>query len=104
MSKYNNALPADFFDDEDVDDYDDYARPPARQKENLANELQKQNTGIKIIKELGSEAGLNKSDFDIKLDANAQQWFDQIHQYWRQCKLIPFASVFFCLPHGGFSL
>jgi hypothetical protein len=42
---------------------------------------------IKLIKPLGIEAGLEKRDFDISLDNNSQQWFDQIYQYWKQCKL-----------------
>lgn len=87
MSHYSNACPPEFLDEEDADDYSDYLKPRARSSQELANELQKQNIGIKIIPKLGFEAGLNKSDFDIHLDPNAQQWFDQIHQYWRQCRL-----------------
>lgn len=85
MSQYKNAYPSDYFEDEDPEDYDEYARPRARQSQNLSNDLQKENL-IKIIPKLGFQAGISKSDFDISLDANAQQWFDQIHQYWKQCK------------------
>lgn len=85
MSNYSNAYPPDYFDDDEADDYDEYVKPRPKPTQNLSNELQ-QDTGIKIIPRLGVEAGLNKSTFDIQLDTNAQQWFDQIHQYWRQCK------------------
>lgn len=88
MSQYRNAGPPELFEEDDIDDYDEYVQQPVQPVQNLSNELQKQINGIKVIPKLGSSAGLNKSDFDIQLDANAQQWFDQIHQYWRQCKLI----------------
>lgn len=86
MSKYSNHCPPEIYDDEDGDDYDDFARPSDdRPQTNLIEELQ-QNTGIKIIPKIGVGAGLNKTNFDISLDVNAQQWFDHIHQYWKQCK------------------
>lgn len=84
MSNHKNACPAEYFDDEEADDYDDFVQQ--YDNHSMANELQKQNLGIKIIPQLGVEAGINKSNFDIQLDSNAQQWFDKIHQYWRQCK------------------
>lgn len=82
MSRYNHACPPEMCDNDDGE----FIQQTARSSQSAASELQKQSTGIKIIPKLGVEAGLNKSDFDIQLDENAQQWFDQIHQYWRQCK------------------
>lgn len=76
MSRYKNAYPAEYFDDEDPDDY---VQP---QVEFNLTGFQ----GIKIIPKLGVEAGINKSHFDISLDENAQKWFDQIFQYWKQCE------------------
>lgn len=88
MSRYASAGPPELFDDEDPDEYDEYVQQPSQAARNLSDELQKQIVGIKVIPKLGSAAGLNKSDFDIQLDENAQKWFDQIHQYWRQCESI----------------
>jgi hypothetical protein len=82
MAKYSGGFPDGYYD-EDYDDGESYTKPNPQHSQNCtSNELQ-----IKIIKPLGYQAGVNKSDFDIALDANAQQWFDKIHQYWRQCKL-----------------
>lgn len=88
MSSYQNAAPPELFEDDDDEDSDVYVQQPTVSQQNLSTELQKQIIGIKVIPKLGSAAGLNKSDFDIQLDTNSQQWFDQIHQHWRQCKLI----------------
>lgn len=82
MSRYNHACPPEMSDNDDGE----FIQQTARSSQSAVSELQQQSTGIKIIPKLGFEAGLNKSDFDIQLDDNAQQWFDQIHQYWRQCK------------------
>lgn len=84
MSSYRNACPPECIDDEDTDDYEEQYRPPA----NPSNNLSESCSGVKIIPKLGVEAGINKSNFDIHLDVNSQAWFDRIHQYWRQCKLI----------------
>lgn len=86
MSNYRNACPPECFEDDDVEDYNEYARPRGNtsQTRNLSND---ENPGIKILLPMGQRAGLNKSNFDIGLDTNAQQWFDKIHQYWRQCEL-----------------
>lgn len=97
MSKYSNNCPADLYDDEDVDDYDDYPRlNDERSQTSLFDEQQKQIsgvlTGIKIIPQIGVAAGLQKTDFDINLDVNAQKWFDHIHQYWKQCKLTTYGG------------
>lgn len=83
MSRYKHACPPEMCDS-NVDD--EFIQQTGPSSQSAASELQKQNTGIKIIPKLGEKAGLNESDFDIQLDENAQQWFDQIHQYWRQCK------------------
>lgn len=94
MSNYRNACPPELFDDEDDDDYNKYFRPSenAPQSRNLSSNASDfpSDSGIKIIKSdiIGQKAGLNKSNFDIRLDTNAQQWFDKIHQYWRQCKCL----------------
>lgn len=82
MAKNKAALPADFYDSED----DEYYVNESLEK--IKNDVQKENDAkIKIIKSIGSEAGLNKSNFDVQLhDSNSRQWFDQIYQYWRQCK------------------
>lgn len=86
MSNYRNACPPECFEDEDVDDYNEFSRPAGNSSQNRNQLHQNQNAGIKIIMPIGQEAGLNKKNFDIRLDTNAQQWFDKIHQYWRQCK------------------
>lgn len=100
MSKYSNHCPADLYDDEDIDDFDEFARPHEERSQNsLFDELHKQNTGImtgiKIIPQIGVAAGLNKTDFDINLDVNAQKWFDHIYQYWKQCKLRTYGDSIF---------
>ena len=81
MSQYRNACPADLYDDDDNEDFEDLVQPRA-----LVNEFNLAGEGIKIIPKLGVEAGINKSHFNIGLDENAQKWFDQIHQIWKQCK------------------
>lgn len=89
MSNYRNACPPELFEEEDADDYFEYSRPQGHSNASPSSSQlhhQQQNAGIKIIKPIGHEAGLQKSNFDIRLDTNAQQWFDKIHQYWRQCK------------------
>lgn len=85
MSKYKGGCPADLYDDDDADDYcETFQQSSSR---SFSSGLQNQNMGIKIIPSIGVQAGLNKTNFDIQLEVNAQQWFDQIHQCWRQCKL-----------------
>lgn len=94
MSSYRNACPAELYDDEDSDEYEELAKPRANPSSNFNC------SGIKIIPKLGIEAGMNKSHFDIHLDVNSQAWFDRIYQYWRQCKRITniseLISNFFC--------
>lgn len=89
MSKYNNVYPADYFDEDDVDDYDEYL-PKRSEKPYLSRDLQNTNNNqiIKIIREFptGVEAGLNKTNFNIELDENSQQWFNKIQQYFYKCK------------------
>lgn len=77
MSNYKNVCPPELFDDDEYDENSYSCRQPTSQNQ----------PGIKIIKPIGQNAGLNKSNFNIQLDPNAQKWFDQIHQYWRQCKV-----------------
>ncbi|CRL04117.1 CLUMA_CG017229, isoform A [Clunio marinus] len=97
MSKYNNTLPAGFEDDDEVEDFDYYmtqcSNSSSNQPVNLSSQLQNTN-GVKIIPNVptGVGAGLNKSNFNIQLDANAQKWFDRIHQYWKQFKKSPVLS------------
>lgn len=80
MAKYQNLMPAGYSDEED----DDYFANEVREKPKV--EISRENSlGIKVIKiEVG--AGINRRDFDISLDENSKQWFDQIYQYWKQCK------------------
>lgn len=88
MSNYKNACPPEYYDDDNGEDYNSFVQQSSRSSQSASKDMQQQqkNFGIKIIPRLGVEAGLNKSDFDIQLDANAQKWFDQIFQYWRQCE------------------
>lgn len=102
MSGNKNVIPAGYYDDDDAEDHEDCFQPSARPPQNRPplNDLQSLDLGgIKIIPKLGFQAGLNKSDFDIQLEPNAQQWFDKIHNYWRQCKRI----VEFLLLHSHVS-
>lgn len=86
MSKCNNACPAEFYDDEDTEDYEELVQP-RRGQPTLASEFNLTDfEGVKIIPKLGVNSGINKSDFNINLDENAQKWFDQISQLWKQCK------------------
>lgn len=86
MSKYRNACPAEFYDDDDTDDYSEPVQPPPGER-SLANEFNLTDfEGIKIIPKLGVGAGINRSHFNINLDENAQKWFDQIFHCWKQCK------------------
>jgi hypothetical protein len=48
---------------------------------------QQQQINYKVIEPLGYQAALGKSNFDTSLDENSQKWFDQINQYYKQCKL-----------------
>ena len=82
MSNYKNACPPELYDDDDYDDYNNYSHPQPRSSQSS----HQQQSGIKIILPIGQQAGLNKTNFDIRLDPNSQQWFDSIHKYWRQCK------------------
>lgn len=105
MSGNGNIIPAGYYDDDDAEDYDDYFQPSPRPPQNRppSNELLNLDLGgIKIIPKLGFQAGLNKSDFDIQLEANAQQWFDKIHNYWRQCKSKRVVEVLVLHSHVSF--
>lgn len=90
MARYGSGYPAGYFDDEDNEYYADESP-----KKYHVQESENQNFGIKVIQPLGNGAGLNKCDFDIKLDENSQQWFNQIYQYWKQCKIMQQCYFYF---------
>lgn len=86
MARKKPVYPADYFNSDEEDYYVDES-PEKLKFDMRKNFTEQQNAAkIKLIKPLGSQAGLNGSDFDISLDNNSQQWFNQINQYWRQCK------------------
>lgn len=58
---------------ENDSDYDEFSRPH-RSKQNDFNFSQILGDEVKIIPKLGFQAGLNKNDFDITLDTNAENW------------------------------
>jgi hypothetical protein len=86
MAKYRNAGPPELLDDED----DEWFVNDSPEKMNELLLQGERNFAIKVIKPLGMSCGLNKCDFDISLDDNSQQWFNQIHQYWKQCKSVSY--------------
>lgn len=45
---------------------------------------------IRILREPGHEAGLNKAHFDVALSADVKQWFNEIVYTHRTCKSGPF--------------
>lgn len=57
-------------------DYDSDLDEPARKPSNHPPTMNISQFGdeVKIIPKLGYQAGLNKSDFDISLDTNADGW------------------------------
>lgn len=88
MAKYRNAGPPELLDDEDDEWFvNDSAENLREQREG--------NFAIKVIKPLGLQCGLNKRNFDISLDDNSQQWFNQIYQYWKQCESVIFIKTQF---------
>ena len=97
MAHMKPVYPADYFNSDEDEYY--VNESPEKLEADLRKNFNEQSVAkIKLIKPLGSEAGLNKVDFDISLDNNSQQWFDQIYQYWKQCKFYPnyFLYVFQC--------
>lgn len=66
----------------------DAARCSQNQKRDFQ---QQQQINYKVIEPLGHQAALGKSNFDTSLDENSQKWFDQINQYYKQCKLLSLA-------------
>lgn len=86
MAKYSNACPPELLEDEDgVNGY--YFEPQKKKEQSAA-------APVKILDAVGVRAGVNKANFDISLDSNAQQWFDRIYQYWKQCKSFSDSSNF----------
>lgn len=81
MANFNNMLPIDFVNNQDM------RNNGAMSSQDHRKEYFEQQQQIKVIKPLGSQAGIAKSDFDISLDENSQQWFNHINQYYKQCKL-----------------
>jgi hypothetical protein len=71
---------------------DEYYYQGGSEFENSSKQQQQQKAvgNYKVIQPLGIRAGIRKSDFDISLDENSQQWFERIFQYWKQCKLLSF--------------
>lgn len=76
------SYPAEYLYSDDEEYY--VNESPEKLKKTSSENIAK----IKFIKPLGSAAGIGKVDFDITLDINSQQWFDQIYQYWKNCKLV----------------
>ncbi|CAO1409572.1 unnamed protein product [Diamesa hyperborea] len=71
---------------------DEYGFSISKKKENksIAKEiLLDLDHKIKIIPNCGFEAGLFKNNFDITLDEHSQEWFNKIHEYWKQYKKCP---------------
>ncbi|KAG5683881.1 hypothetical protein PVAND_013142 [Polypedilum vanderplanki] len=85
MARYRNAGPPELFEDNDDEWF-------VNESPDNLNEPE-QNFTIKVLKPLGVNCGLNKCDFDISLDDNSQQWFNQIYQYWKQYKKSPMLSA-----------
>lgn len=66
---------------------DEYYYRGGEENENSSKQQQQKAVeNYKVILPLGIKAGISKSDFDISLDENSQQWFERIFQYWKQCK------------------
>jgi hypothetical protein len=80
MAKHGSFRPAGASDDEDEAYY--FETSPKK----IDYESPNQNNKVKVIKTININAGIDKSNFDISLDTNSQQWFNQIYQYWRQCE------------------
>jgi hypothetical protein len=102
MAKYQHVGPPELLDDEDDGNDGWFVNESPKKKHNQLLE-EEVNFPIKVIKPLGVSCGLNKRDFDITLDENSQQWFNQIYQYWKQCKSLylpintQFNEIFFSL-------
>lgn len=69
MSNQVNCIPGGE-EYEDDSDYEEFVRPN-RSKSEISQIV---GGDVKIIPKLGFQAGLNKSDFDISLDTNADNW------------------------------
>lgn len=85
MANFNKMLPIDFVNNQDK--RNNGAMSSQDHRKEYFEQQQQQQQQIKVIKPLGSQAGIAKSDFDISLDENSQQWFNHINQYYKQCKL-----------------
>lgn len=86
MANLSSGYPAEYFNSDDDEYY--VNESPEKLKVDLRKNLDEQSVAkIKLIRPIGIEAGIERQDFDISLDNNSQQWFDQIYQYWKQCKL-----------------
>jgi len=95
MAHLNAGYPAEYFNSDDDEYY--VNESPEKLKANFRKNSDEPSVAkIKLIKPLGIEAGLEKRDFDISLDNNSQQWFDQIYQYWKQCRLSKFINFIQC--------
>ena len=92
MANFNKMLPIDFVNNQDKRNNGAMSSQDHR-KEYFEQQQQQQQQQIKVIKPLGSQAGIAKSDFDITLDENSQQWFNHINQYYKQCKLHTFYQL-----------
>lgn len=81
------ACPPEMFSDNSDDEYG-FSISKKNENKSIANEiLLDLDPKIKIIPNCGFEAGLFKNNFDISLDEHSQEWFNKIHEYWKQCKL-----------------
>lgn len=90
QAKYNSdimACPPEMFSDNSDDEYG-FSISKKKENKSIAKEiLLDLDHKIKIIPNCGFEAGLFKNNFDITLDEHSQEWFNKIHEYWKQCKL-----------------
>lgn len=94
MANFNNRLPKDVHHHQN-----ERNSVENREKMEFYENFQQQQQQFKVIKPLGTQAGLAKSDFDITLDENSQQWFNHINNCFKQCEfsflsLLLYATIF----------